>query len=422
MARRSDELARRIAEMTERPVYEALTQEVFPALEMAHYCERRLARILHSRTSLYLRPGFLRSRQTVRWEPYGTIAVITPFNFPFSLAMMSAVYLAMAGNTIVIKPSEAMPEISDLIKELLSETGLAPSIINVLDGGSAAATFLAQSEMISKVVFFGGRNGGNELARICSQRGIPFVLEQGGGSSAIVLADADLKRTAAGIAWSGFYSGGHSCVGTDRVFVESPVEARFLQLLVEESQKVWDEGIDTSMLEAPISEHILKAIDEGARYIATPEGADTGRGKTPPGLLAGVTSRSSLLQEELFTPLIAICTVNSGEEAVQIANDSCQMLGASIWTRERRRAHKLARDLRSSVIWINDTSFGLPNLPWGGWGEAGWGSIFSRYSMHEAARLKWISTNPARGRRPWWHPYSEMKTRLARLGAFYYRK
>ncbi len=202
MARRSDELARRIAEMTERPVYEALTQEVFPALEMAHYCERRLARILHSRTSLYLRPGFLRSRQTVQWDPYGTIAVITPFNFPFSLAMMSAVYLAMAGNTIVIKPSEAMPEISDLIKELLSETGLAPSIINVLDGGSAAATFLAQSEMISKVVFFGGRNGGNELARICSQRGIPFVLELGGGSSAIVLADADLKRTAAGIAWS----------------------------------------------------------------------------------------------------------------------------------------------------------------------------------------------------------------------------
>ncbi len=204
--------------------------------------------------------------------------------------------------------------------------------------------------------------------------------------------------------------------------MESPVEARFLQLLVEESQKVWDEGIDTSMLEAPISEHILRAIDDGARYIAIPEGADAGRGKTPPGLLAGVTSRSSLLQEELFTPLIAICTVNSGEEAVQIANASCQMLGASIWTRERRRAHKLARDLRSSMIWINDTSFGLPNLPWGGLGEAGWGSIFSRYSMHEAARLKWISTNPARGRRPWWHPYSEMKMRLARLGAFYYRK
>ncbi len=422
MARRADELASRIATATGRPVFEALTQEVFPALEMSYYCERKLPGWLHPRRSLYLRPGFLRSRHQIHWEPYGTVAVITPFNFPFSLAMMSAAYLAMAGNTVVLKPSELVGDITALIGELLAEAGLSPSIINVLEGGPGAGRFLAEAGEVSKVVFFGRREIGRELADICSRRGTPFLLELGGGSSAIVLADADLGRAAAGIAWSGFYSGGHSCVGTDRVFVESAVETPFLQRLVNETQKVWSEGIDLSQLGGPISSYISEALEGGAGYIAIPTGAEAGPERTPPGIIAGVRAGSALLRKEIFAPVVSVCTVQSGEEGARLANSGCQMLGASIWTRNRRRARALASELRVAMVWINDTSFGLPNLPWGGWGEAGWGSIFSQFALHEAARPKWISRSPARGRRPWWPPYSELKMRLARIAAIYYRR
>ena len=210
-------------------------------------------------------------------------------------------------------------------------------------------------------------------------------------------------------------------MGTDRVFVESAVEVPFLQRLVEESQKVWSEGIELLEPADPLSSYIGEALEEGARYIAIPEGFEAGHGRTPPGILAGVKPGSTLFSEELFAPVIAVCTVSSAEEAAQLANSGCQMLGASVWTRNQRRGRELARQLHSAMVWINDTSFGLPILPWAGWGDAGWGSIFSRYSLHEAARAKWISRSPARGRRPWWTPYSKLKMRLARIASVYYR-
>lgn len=428
MARRAEELARRIAASTGRPIFEALTQEVLPALEMSRYCERHLPRWLRPHRSRYLRPGFIRSRQEIHWEPYGTVAVVTPFNFPFSLAVMSATYLAIAGNTVVLKPSEAVSDISKLIGELMAEAELAPSIIGVVEGGPRAGRFLAEADEVVKVVFFGRKEVGSEIARICHDRGIPFILELGGGSTAIVLADADLDRAAAGIAWSGFYYHGRSCVGTDRVYVESAAEAAFLERLVREAQKMWSEGINRAPLDESVTPLVRRALAEGARYIAIPEGAEIGpegaeigpEGSAP-GIIAGTRPGSDILREEIFGPLLAVCTTSSGEEAVRLANAGCPMLGASIWTRNRRHARALAKQLNTSMIWINDTSFGLPTLPWGGRGEAGRGSIFSQHALHEAARLKWISRSPAWGRRPWWPPYSALKMRLARILTGFYR-
>jgi succinate-semialdehyde dehydrogenase/glutarate-semialdehyde dehydrogenase len=142
----------------------------------------------------------------------------------------------------------------------------------------------------------------------------------------------------------------------------------------------------------------------------------------PPGILTGVQPGAALLRHELFAPVLAVCTVESGEEAVHQANRGCPMLGASIWTRDRRRARALSRQLNVGMIWVNDSSFGLPNLPWSSWSRAGWSALFSQYALHEAARLKWVSENPASGRRPWWHPYSQAKLRAARVLTHLYRR
>jgi acyl-CoA reductase-like NAD-dependent aldehyde dehydrogenase len=422
IARRADDIATRIASATDRPVYEVLTQEVLPVLEMSRYCERHVPGWLRTQHSRYLRPGFLRSRQRLYWEPYGTVAVLTPFTFPFSLAVMSTTFLTLAGNTVILKPSERVPEVSTLIAELLADAELAPAVVGVVQGGPEAGRYMAAAEDVAKVVFFGRRQAGQELADVCTGRGIPFVLELGGGSSAIVLADADLDRAAAGIAWSAFYAHGCSCVGTDRVFLEAAVEDVFLDRLACEAQRVWRQSSLQFTLSASTGVLVRDALEAGAQWLATPEDAGADPLGIAPGILTGVKSGSAILRHELFAPVLAVCTVASEAEAVRQANQGCPMLGASLWTRDRRRARALARQLDVGMIWVNDSSFGLPNLPWGGWGRAGWGTLFSQYAMHEAARLKWVSENPPSGRRPWWHPYTSAKLRMARALTRLYRR
>jgi acyl-CoA reductase-like NAD-dependent aldehyde dehydrogenase len=422
IARRADDIAARIAAATDRPVYEVLTQEVLPVLEMSRYCERHSPGWLRTRYSWYLRPGFLRSRQRLYWEPYGAIAVLTPCNFPFSLAVMTTTFLTLAGNTVILKPSERVPEVSTLIAELLTDAELAPAVAGVVEGGPDAGRYLAAAEDVAKVVFFGRRQAGQELAEVCTGRGIPFLLELGGGSSSVVLADADLDRAAAGIAWSAFYAHGCSCVGTDRVFLEAAVEDVFLDRLACEAQCVWRQSSLQFTLSASTGVLIRNALEAGAQWLATPEGAGAGSSGIAPGILTGVQPGSAILRHELFAPVLAVCTVASGEEAVRQANRGCPMLGASVWTRDRHRARALARQLKVGMIWVNDSSFGLPNLPWGGWGRAGWGTLFSQYAVHEAARLKWVSENPASGRRLWWHPYTSAKLRAAQALTRLYRR
>jgi acyl-CoA reductase-like NAD-dependent aldehyde dehydrogenase len=421
IARRCSDIAACIAAAMERPVYEVLTQEVLPVLEMSRYCERHGSRWFRTRHARYLRPGFVRSRQALYREPYGTVAVLTPSNFPFSLAVMSLTFLALAGNTVVLKPSERVPEVAALLAELLGEAELAPTVAGVIQGGAAAGRYLASAAAVGKVVFFGRRQAGSELAAVCARRGTPFILELGGGSSAIVLADADLPRTAAGIAWSAFYAHGHSCVGTDRVFLEAAVAEVFLEQLAGEARRIWRESGTRLVLSETVGGLVRAALEAGAQWLATAEDAGHAGAGMPPGILTGVPPASPLLRHEIFAPLLAVCTVTSGEEAVRQANQGCPMLGASLWTRDRRRARALAQQLKVGMIWVNDSSFGLPNLPWGGWDHSGWGSLFSQYAVHEAARLKWVVESPTAGRRPWWHPYTPVKLQAARWLARLYR-
>lgn len=421
IAGRCMEIAEVISEESKRPLYEVLTQEIVPALEMARYCERHFPRWLQDRPTRYLIPGFMRGLQRLYWEPFGTVLVISPFNFPFSLAIMSAIYLAMAGNTVIVKPSERVPEASRIIRDLLTESGLSPSVIDVVAGGPEAGHYLATHEKVAKVVFFGRSEAGGDLAVLCAARGIPFLLEMGGGSTAIVMADANLKRATAGIAWSGFYANGHSCVGTDRVYVEAAAYDTFLKLLVRESDRVRSESEHSLSIDSRIGGLVSEAISEGGRYLPLQREAVSGAEEIPSGILADVSPGSAILSEEIFGPLIIVCPVEKGELALHLANRDCQMLGASIWSRNRRRILEMAQRLNVGMIWINDTSFGLPTLPWGGRGRAGLGTLFSKHSLHEAARFKWVSRNISPGRRLWWHPYSKTKERAVRILTRLYR-
>jgi acyl-CoA reductase-like NAD-dependent aldehyde dehydrogenase len=416
VARRAGEIARLVADETSREEYEVLTQEVLPVLESLRYLERHMPGWLGPRRSSYLRPGFLRSRQWLVWEPLGLVAVLSPGNFPFSLGLMSAAWLALAGNTVVLKTSEKAPATSRLIASLLSEAGLAPSVIEVLEGDAETGRQVVAAPQVRKVFLFGSRRTGLAVAAVCRSRGVPFVLELGGGTTALVLANANLDRAAAAIVWSAFYARGDSCVGVDRVYVESSVERSFLARLEKELQ---DAPRRTGTCLPPrVLELVSGAAAAGARLLGPmgdPQQLATG------GILAGVPKDAAILREEIGGPLVAVCAVADSAEGARLARGGHPALGVSIWTRDVRKARELAGEIGCAMTWVNDASFGLPNLPWGGRGATGSGALFSRHALHEAASLRWVSENPPSGRRPWWFPYSRRKLSLVLWAARFFR-
>ncbi len=423
MARNSEALASAVSRERCRPLSESLAQEVLPALEMARYCEKNFRRWLSPQRVSCRRPGFWRKKTILHYEPLGPVAVITPSNFPFSLGIMSLVYLLLAGNTVLLKTSEHSSLVTPWIQVLLARAGLSRlGAAAAVSGDGSAGEAVIRHPVVKKVFFFGSRSTGRRVAEQCVRHFKPFVLELGGGSSAFVCDDAALETTVSGLVWSGFYAGGQSCVSTERIFVEQGVAetfvSRFLEKTLEFEQERGRSGPTGLYSEADVNRYrgcIEAARKRGGAVLAGGEARPAGEGRFHCDftvILEAETERRSG-EEDVFGPIVFLYPTSDPELVLQGAAQSWIGLGASIWTRNPLRAQKLARSIECGMIWINDASFGLPHLPWGGRGESGWGSLFSRFSLHEAVQTKWISAHPGKwGRkRPWWNPYTARKTR-----------
>jgi acyl-CoA reductase-like NAD-dependent aldehyde dehydrogenase len=416
VAKRSTEIAEAIAKESSQPMEESLSQEVLPVLEMSRYLEKKYPRWLRTQKSRYLRPGFARKSNYIIKQPLGTIAVITPSNFPFSLAMMSLSYLLLAGNTVILKPSERSQYVAPMIAELLAESGLSPRFTGVIPGGPETADRLIQDHRVAKIFFFGSRNAGKTVGRKCMASSKPFVLEMGGGVTAVVLRDADIQLAASGIVWSGMYANGRSCIGTDRVLADSAIEKDFSEHLIPQVSACKKPGesfaldrVDAIRLKRLIEDATAKGakILRGGNVVIS----DTGRCTIDPTVITNVHPVSRIMKEEIFGPVIAVSFFDEPSGVADLVNHSYQPVGVSIWTKKRRPAMEIAEKIQAGMIWVNDTSFGLPSLPWLGWNEAGSGSVFSRHSLDEALSTKWISYHPSRfsRRRVWWYPYTTFK-------------
>ncbi len=424
MAQNSEALAHAISRERCRPLAESLAQEVMPALEMAKYCEKNFPRWFAPQRISCLRPGFWRKRNTLHFEPRGPVAVITPRNFPFSLGIMSLVYLLLAGNTVLLKTSEHSHLVTPWIQVLLARAGLSKlGVAAAVSADGAMGEAVIGHPAVKKVFFFGSRSSGQRIAEHCIQYFKPFVLELGGGSSAFVCDDAALETTVSGLVWSSFYAGGQSCVSTERIFVEKGLAEKFLARFLEKTamfeRELEHSGKVGLYSEADVSRYrrcIEAACDRGGSVLTGGEARPVGNGRFHFDFTVisetAVEMRSA--EEDVFGPLVICYPTENPEHLLRVAPQDRIGLGASIWTRNPRRAQLMARMIECGMIWINDASFGLPHLPWGGWGESGWGSLFSRFSLHEAAQTKWISAHPGKwaGKRPWWNPYTPKKARL----------
>lgn len=423
ISKNAGRIAEIISEECGRPLMESLSQEVLPVLEMARYCEKKFPRWISSRRLPYRRPGFWRKKNYFFYEAIGPIAVFSPQNFPFSLGMMTLIYALLPGNTVVLKPSEKSTLVPSLIEELLRESGLIDSsVVSILAGDARTGNWLIGHPKVRKIFFFGQQLSGRTVAETCVKHFKPFVLEMGGGSTAYVCADADINKAAAGLAWSSFYASGRSCVSTERILVDNKIAGEFISLFKERVQDFQKEVISStasspkirfknSWLKGFIEEAKLRGADVFYAGLPNPQENDESLHFT---VIADLPPSLDASCDELFGPVVLIRKVSNREEAITEINKRLPSMGISIWSKNCRQSTQLAKKISAGMIWINDSSVGLPNLPWGGGGKAGWGKLFSEFSVQEVTKQKWISVHPGRFSRPrfWWSPYTSRKVKL----------
>ena len=363
---------------------------------------------------------FLKTKRSAfTYEPLGVIAVISPWNYPWSIPFGEVALALMAGNGVVLKPASLTPLIGERIRRVFERAGVPEGLVRVVHGPGTGAALVESS--VAKVFFTGSVETGRGVGEACARRLKGSVLELGGKDPMIVLPDANLDHAVAGALWGGFANAGQTCSGIERVYVMREVAERFIAGVVRGARELrvgdpmgWDTEIGPMVSHEQfelVRELVDDAVASGAElHCGGPlPDAPEGRDFYAPTVLTGVTHDMRIMREEIFGPVLPIVVVDSEDEAVAMANDSEFGLGASVWTSDRSKGERIARELESGMVWINDHMFshGACQCSWGGVKESGLGRTHSKFGLYECVNIKLRVWESSAIRNPWWHPYDE---------------
>lgn len=416
--RRRHEIAAIITRESGKPYVEALGADVLVTLDFTTWTARTAPRFLRSNWRQV--SGLLFWRKRVRFEkaPLGVIGIISPWNYPFFLPAACVLPAIACGNAVVLKPSEVTPESGGILESLWREAGLPDGVLNIVQGDGVTGAALTRGG-VDKMIFTGSGAAGRKVAQACADQLIPCSLELGGSDAAIVLADADVRHAADGIAWGRFTNAGQSCVAPKRVFVEAPVYDAFVAAMARavSSLKVGqgdDATSDVGSLVHGVAANTITAqrddaVAKGARIVATaPAPERTAGSYFPPTLLADVTPEMRVLNEETFGPLLPVMRVRDAEEAIARTNDSMHGLSASVWTRDRARGLAVAKRLEAGTVMINDSVsvVGMADVPYGGVKQSGLGRLHGIDGLAACVRTAAVIDDRfATWHQPWWFRY-----------------
>jgi aldehyde dehydrogenase (NAD+) len=322
--------------------------------------------------------------------PLGTVALITPWNFPVAIPAWKIAPALAFGNTVVFKPAELTPLTAWHLADVLEKAGLPPGVLNLVVGkGSQVGQALVESPHVKAISFTGSNAVGTKLATQCVERGIKFQLEMGGKNPVIVLQDADLDKAVELTIAGAMLSAGQKCTATSRVIVERGVLGPFRDRLTARASalKVGD-GMkpDTYMgplvsadAEKTVLEYIEIGRQEGARVLAGGgklTGGDYDRGfYVAPTVFDGVRPDMRIAQEEIFGPVVGLIEASGFDEAVALANQSRFGLSASVVTRDLGLAMRFIREIEAGIVHVNSQTAGAePQVPFGGFKHSSSGS------------------------------------------------
>ena len=413
-----EEIARLIALEQGKPVGEARAVDIVPAADTLRYLSRHLEDLLSPRPVDYEQILFAHKEGSYRFEPLGVIAVVTPWNFPFGIPFVEVAASIAAGNTVVLKPASATALTGLAIGDLCRRAGLPPGVVNVVTASGADTDRLIGHPDVAKILFTGSVATGVHVLQRAATNLTDTVLELGGKDPAVVAADADLDRAAAGIVWGAFVNAGQTCGSIERVYVVKDVAEELIAKVVSRAKalRVGDPlaaATDMGPLTVPeqrdlVEAHLADAVGTGAKVLAGGARPSAKGFWFPPTVLTNVDHSMRAMREETFGPLLPIQVVATLDEGIRLANDSEFGLTASGWTRSRRTAKRFAEELEAGTVTINDHlfSFGEPTATWGGIKKSGIGRSHAVYGLMELVNIKHVSVDMGNAEAmPWWYPY-----------------
>lgn len=415
---RKQQVARVITSEAGKPVAEALLTEVLVVLDAVRFLLQETYSFLHEQP---LPHGNLatkaKSGRLIR-EPYGVIGIISPWNYPFSIPATETVAALATGNAVVLKPSELTPLCALELASLLHDAGVPEDVFQIVIGEGPAGAALIESG-IGKLIFTGSVATGRRIAQTAAARLLPVVLELGGKDPMIVLDDADVDVASSGAVWGAFVNAGQACLSVERCYVHRRIYDAFVCACAEKAKRLrvgdgTDPGIDVGPLirerqVRTVEQHVENARSHGACVMTGGERLMAlGPNYYAPTVLAGVTHEMLVMREETFGPVLPVMPFDSDADAIRLANDSEYGLAASVWTRDRARGEKIARQIKAGTVMVNDviSCFGISEAPHGGVKASGIGRTHGRSGLEEMVWTKYLDADllPA-VKKPWWYGY-----------------
>ena len=350
--------------------------------------------------------GFL---NYVKMEPIGVVGAIVPWNFPLLFCSWKMGPALAAGNTIVMKPAEITPLSALRIAKLCADVGFPAGVVNIVPGyGHVAGQYLAEHRGVGKIAFTGSTAVGRKIVQASAGNLKRVQLELGGKGANMVFEDANIDAAVGGSAFAIFHNQGQACIAGSRLLLHEKIANAFLDKFVALAQSIKvGNPLDPATEMGPLTSaghrdrvlsYVEIAREQGGRIL-------TG-GKAPddPDLRAGcyiqptvVEAKASdrVCQEEVFGPFVTVTRFKDDAEALELANSTSYGLGGGLWTTNLQRAHRMADEIHSGMVWINSYKRVHPGSPFGGIGESGYGREMGFEAMHEYTEAKsvWINVD-----------------------------
>ena len=439
-----DEIARLISRESGKPVAEALSMEIAPVLDLMQFFARNAERLLRPRKigiGLY---GLLGRSSKIIYHPLGVVGIIPAWNYPFSIPLGEAVLALLAGNTVVMKPSELTPMVGLKIGEIFANAGFPVGCVQIVSGAGETGAALVEAAP-DKIMFTGSVATGKKILASAAKSMTSVVLELGGKDPMIVFEDANLELAAGAAVWGAFCNSGQSCSSVERLYVHESVADELTRKIIEKTKQLKqgsgdDEDVSIAAMSSErqiriVEDHVEDFRAAGAKIetggrrkesekrsggeretVALPDNLSPSPllPLSPslffePTVITGATNHMRAMQEETFGPTLPICTFSTEEEAIRLANDSEFGLTASVWTRDRARGKRVASRLEAGSVCVNEVLYthGIGQTPWGGFKNSGRGRTHGLEGLMELVQPQHIHVNnlvllPD----AWWMPYS----------------